>query len=109
MKLQSIALATLLLATGCSTVEKDWSATGGSKADGVVRLSYEINGVFEKVKVQESQAIALAEKRCSTWGYSGAEAFGGFTKVCTETQGLGGRCVVWLVTKEYQCTGSATK
>ena len=93
------------LATGCATT-KDWAATGGSRADGVVRLSYEY-GAFEKPQLDESQAVMLASKRCSTWGYSGAEAFGGVTRRCSATAGLGG-CNMWMVTKEYQCTGTGT-
>jgi len=40
MKLYAIAGISALLLAGCATT-KDWSATGGSQADGTVRLSYE--------------------------------------------------------------------
>ncbi|WP_421168003.1 YecR family lipoprotein, partial [Aeromonas dhakensis] len=84
-----------------------WSATGGSKADGVIRLSYEF-GQFEVPQVSEEQAILLAAKRCAVWGYTNAEAFGGITKQCNMSDGFGG-CSSWIVTKEYQCTGSAAQ
>lgn len=37
MKKIILAASIILLVTACTTV-KDWSATGGSKSDGVVRL-----------------------------------------------------------------------
>ncbi|MFL6585333.1 MAG: YecR family lipoprotein [Luteimonas sp.] len=95
-------LVVAALASGCSTT-KDWTATGGSRSDGVVRLSYE-HGDFEKSVLNEAQAVGLATRRCEAWGYTGAEAFGGTTRQCSQGGGFGG-CAVWLVTKEYQCTG----
>jgi len=100
-KLIAVA-ATVLALSGCSTT-KEWAATGGSRSDGVVRLSY-VHGGFEKPVLSEAQAVALATKRCSTWGYTGAEAFGGTTSQCNQPGGLGG-CVQFIVTKEYQCLG----
>lgn len=75
MKKTTISLAFIsILLGGCSTT-KDWSATGGSKADGVIRLSYEF-GQFELPQVSEEQAILLAARRCAVWGYTHAEALG---------------------------------
>ncbi len=99
--LAAVAIATL---SGCAT-PKTWSATGGSRADGTVRLSYEV-GMFEAAQVDEAQAITLATQRCAVWGYSGAEAFGGTTSQCTQPGSSG--CMVTLVTKEFQCTGTGT-
>lgn len=102
-------LITLTLGTmlaGCA-VTKDWSATGGSRADGVVRLSYEI-GELENAQLNEAQAVRLAAQRCMTWGYSGAEAFGGVTRQCNQPGGFSG-CAQWRVTKEFQCTGTGTE
>ena len=93
----------LALLSGCVTT-KDWSATGGSRSDGVVRLSYEV-GEFQKAQLNEQQAINLATQRCKTWGYTGAEAFGGVTRQCNVPGGFGG-CTQWMVTKEFQCTGT---
>lgn len=103
MKVLIIATAAVLLLSGCTTT-KDWTATGGSRADGVVRLSYEVTE-FEKPQLNEQQAVYLASQRCKTWGYSGAEAFGGTTRQCNQGGGFGG-CSQWVVTKEYQCTGT---
>lgn len=107
MKLYAIVGISALLLVGCATT-KDWSATGGSRADGTVRLSYEF-GPFEKPELNEQQAVTLAAQRCKTWGYTGAEAFGGATSVCNLPSGGFGGCSRWLVTKEYQCTGTGTK
>lgn len=106
MKKLAIAAALIASLTACTTT-KDWAATGGSKADGVIRLSYEM-AEFETVQVNEYQAVHLATQRCASWGYTGAEAFGGTTRNCVQPGGFGG-CARWAVTKEYQCTGESNK
>ncbi|MCE5233824.1 MAG: YecR-like lipofamily protein [Xanthomonadaceae bacterium] len=88
---------------GCTTV-KTLQATGGSRADGVVELSFEY-GMFEKPQVQWAQGAATARDRCRAWGYSSAEPFGGTVSTCQAHDGYGG-CVRTLVTAKYQCTGS---
>ncbi len=90
---------------GCA-VKKDWVATGGSRAGGTIKLSYE-HGELESPQLDEQQAIRLAVQRCQAWGYDRAEAFGGTIKSCNSFavyDGSGG-CSRWLVTKEYQCIG----
>lgn len=87
---------------GCA-VTKSWTATGGSRSDGTVRLSHEIYE-FEVVSTDELQGQAVANARCAAWGYRGAEAFGGTTRQCSQFGGFAG-CRAWLVTKEYQCIG----
>ena len=106
MKKVLFCLVAGLLLAGCATT-KDWAATGGSRSDGTVKLSYEY-GLFEAPHVNDEQGVALATGRCSAWGYSGAEAFGGVTKVCNSPDGMGG-CNGWLVTREYQCLGNPEK
>lgn len=105
MKKLVIVLALGFSLSGCA-VNKDWSATGGSRSDGVVRLSYEMKE-FEQPQLSEQQAVNLATQRCKTWGYTGAEAFGGVTRKCNQGGGFGG-CSQWLVTKEYQCLGTGS-
>jgi hypothetical protein len=92
----------MLALAACATA-KSYTATGGSRSDGTVRLSYEV-GMFEVPTVDENQGLQLARQRCATWGYTGAEAFGGTTSQCTSMGSSG--CMVTLVTKEYQCTGN---
>ena len=105
MKCLLLIPLSLLALSGCATT-KAWSATGGSRADATVKLSYEY-GAFEKPQTNEAEGMSLAVARCKTWGYTGAEAFGGTTQQCNMPGGMGG-CTRWLVTKEYQCTGTGT-
>jgi hypothetical protein len=98
-----IFVASCLVIIGCSTVTQ-MTATGGSRADGVVRLSFEV-GMFDRIAIDESAALATARRRCGTWGYTDAEPFGGATRQCQAMTGYG--CARWFVTKEYQCTSSS--
>jgi hypothetical protein len=54
----------------------NYVATGGSKSDGTVKLSYEF-GLFQEPVVNEQQGLELAKSKCAMWGYTGAEPFGG--------------------------------
>lgn len=94
-------LATVALA-GCA-VQAQMVPTGGSRADGTVKLSYEY-GALQVPKVDGAQGIAAATSRCKAWGYTGAEAFGGGTRTCADSSM--GSCNVYRVTVEYQCTGN---
>lgn len=100
--LVAVAVTAVAL-TGCATTEM-WSATGGSRADATVRLSYTY-GAFQVPHTSEQQALSLAVSRCDAWGYKGAEAFGGVERRCSVSSGLGG-CSQFEVTKEYQCMGT---
>lgn len=102
MKSKSLAAGICLVLAGCATVSQ-MSATGGSRADGIVRLSYEY-GAFNKVNIDEAEGLRTAQARCATWGYKDAEAFGGITRQCQASNMYG--CMRWIVTKEYQCTGA---
>ena|SRR6478752_1349498 len=105
MKRKVIAFGAFVVLAGCATVSQ-MTATGGSRADGIVRLSYEY-GSFNKVNIDEAQGLQTAQARCRTWGYKDAEAFGGVTRQCQNSAGIYG-CNRWLVTKEYQCLGANT-
>jgi hypothetical protein len=100
-----LLLVAALSVAGCATA-KEWVATGGSRADGVVKLSYQY-GLFERPQVSAQQGLELAKSRCTAWGYSGAEAFGGVIRVCNNYGSSG--CISWLVTAEYQCLGRLEK
>jgi hypothetical protein len=97
--LSSCLLAGIFL-QGCAT-QKELVPTGGSRADGIVKLSYEY-GLFEAPTIDVQQGVISAQQRCSSWGYKKAEAFGGSTKACINSSDSG--CNRWLVTIEYQCT-----
>ena len=101
-----ILLFVLAAFSGCA-VKKDWVATGGSRADGTIKLSYE-HLELESPQLDEQQAMRLAAQRCQFWGYNRAEAFGGTINSCQIPDGWGG-CSRWRVTKEYQCIGNLEK
>ncbi len=105
LPLKHISFSTVLLflfmqMQGCA-VQKQLIPTGGSRADGTVKLSFEY-GLFESPQLDPRQGLSAAQQRCSSWGYKNAEPFGGSTKICI--QSTRSDCVRWLVSVEYQCT-----
>jgi len=97
-----VALAcALAVLGGCATVSQ-MQATGGSRSDGIVKLSFEY-GMFDKLHLDEASALQTARQRCAVWGYTDADPFGGITRQCQAYSGTLG-CTHWFVTKEYQCT-----
>src|SRR5262245_17455271 len=77
-----LAAAALLAIAGFGcTVDKKLTATGGSRADGVVELSYEIGGL-ENARIDWTRADTEALQRCQAWGYQSAEKFGGEKRQC---------------------------
>ncbi len=91
-----------ILFQGCAT-QKTLIPTGGSRADGTVKLSYEY-GLFEKPQIDLTQGEIAAKQKCAAWGYTGADAFGGVTTTCNHYYRHG--CDRWFATVEYQCTGA---
>lgn len=91
-----------LLVSACAT-NKTPVPTGGSRADGIIELSYELR-MFEKPVVDWNSANATASQRCKAWGYERAEVFGGQKSKCSRYNGYGD-CVRELVTVNYQCIG----
>lgn len=98
-----MAFAATICMAGCAT-RKEFVATGGSRADGTVSLSYEY-GMFQSPQEDQEEGVALASSTCAGWGYSGSQPFGGETQQCSAFNGYG-KCVRWLVTRRYQCLGS---
>jgi hypothetical protein len=96
-----VLASALAMLAGCATVSQ-MQATGGSRSDGIVKLSFEY-GMFDKVQLDEGTALQTARQRCGVWGYTDADAFGGITRQCQAYSGTLG-CTHWFVTKEYQCT-----
>lgn len=94
-----VALAVLL--ASC-TVQTSAVPIGGSRADGTVDMSYEV-GDMQIAEVDWNAAQTQAGQRCSAWGYTDAERFGGERRQCSVPTGYG--CVRWIVTTTYQCTG----
>jgi len=102
----AMAMSAMLAGCGAPSVKKNWNATGGSRSDAVVKLAYTYVPTYEHPYASEDQAVELAKKICTSWGYAKAAAFGGDTRQCTQyaPQLFGsGPCVSMIVTKEYQC------
>ena len=97
-----VLICTVFLVLGSSTTHKTLVATGGSKSDGIVRMSFE-HTWLEKPEFSVEQGRLRALARCKSWGYADAEAFGGHTRECIQNSQSG--CIRWFVTIEYQCTG----
>jgi hypothetical protein len=87
---------------GCAA-QKVLVPTGGSRSDGTVDLSYEYGG-FEVPQLNPEQGHQAAVQRCTAWGYSDAEPFGGSISRCTFANQYG--CMRQVVTIRYQCTGN---
>jgi len=103
-KMRIVILAiTLTVISGCA-VQKDWVATGGSRADGTVQLAYQY-GMFQSPEVSAQQGRETADGRCRAWGFSHAEPFGGEVQSCVSSS-ADGTCNGWRVTKDYQCIDS---
>lgn len=79
-------------------------ATGGSRSDGVVEMSYEYSA-YVTPNVNKAAGLSSAVKRCERWGYTGAEAFDAGMRTCTQPSAYG--CNMWRVTTEYQCIHAA--
>ncbi|MBW3530358.1 YecR family lipoprotein [Shewanella sp. NKUCC06_TVS] len=97
----SLALLTLVIVSGCSSVPINWTAMDGSKSNGTVALAYEYRPILDTPPSDDHEANLIANQKCQGWGYLNAEAFGGATKSCAET--YNGDCVRVKVTKVFQC------
>ena len=93
----------VLALSGCVSTQH-WSATGGNKEAGLVRVSYQYPE-FHQPDVSDVQAMALAENRCEAWGYQRAEPVPGVVRECSNMDA--GNCDLWTVTREFQCRGDA--
>ncbi|MBC7101974.1 MAG: hypothetical protein H5U13_01930 [Parvibaculum sp.] len=103
MSLKSfVALALFSVAVfGCSSSVKTPIPTGGSKSEGIIRMSYE-DGMLERASADWSAADKVATERCVGWGYSGAQRFELEKSTCQISDS--GICLSAIRTVEYQCT-----
>jgi len=102
MGLKVLLIGAVALLLGACSTNKELVATGGSRADGTIQLSYEV-GAFQKANLSFEQGIATARERCRAWGYSDAEPFGGQTRQCQAPSQYG--CMQWFISMNYQCLG----
>lgn len=98
-----LLLATAYTLFGCS-VHKDYYATGGSRADGVVDGGYEYQSNEQPV-ADRNQAYQIARTKCGLWGYGDAEPFGRDVQSCELRTGFG-QCATYRVSIKYQCLGA---
>lgn len=101
MKYKFVIAAGVAALAACGTVTQ-MEATGGSRSDGIVKLSFEYDQ-FDRIELDEASALQTARQRCAVWGYTDADPFQGVIKQC-QGRGLFGECGHWFVTREYQCT-----
>lgn len=90
-------------AAGCS-VQRQWTATGGSRADGTITMAYEY-GWLQTPHADDAQGALAAGQECENWGYKSAQAFPGATDSCEARDGYG-NCMKHLVQKKFQCIGN---
>ena len=99
---------TMICLASCVTT-KEFVATGGNRADGVVILSYEY-GPLRVSRGDDEQGLALATSSCVGWGYSaGAIRFGESEQCITHDWGIPDLFVACrtLVKRSYHCLGAA--
>jgi hypothetical protein len=103
MKKSMLIPMALALAASCS-VQKQWTAVGGSRADGTITMAYEY-GWLQAPQVDDAQGEQAAGAACTNWGYTAAQAFPGGEQVCEARYGYG-NCIQFLVKKNFQCLGA---
>jgi len=91
----------LVLALSACVSTRQWTATGGSREAGLVRVSYQYPE-FHQPDLSDAQAMVLAENRCEAWGYKRAEPVAGLVRECSNMDA--GNCDLWTVTREFQCS-----
>jgi hypothetical protein len=100
-KLTMLILPLSLMALGGCVSTKQWSASGGDREHGLVRVAYQYPE-FKQPTLSDAQAEQLAESRCNAWGYKRAEPIAGQIRECSNKDD--GNCDLWTVTREYQCS-----
>jgi hypothetical protein len=103
-RLAFVPILLILGLTGCVGA-RQWTSTGGDRETGLVRVSYQYPE-FRQPDVSDVQARELAENRCAAWGYARAEPVAGLVRECSNTEA--GNCDLWMVTREFQCSGDAS-
>lgn len=110
-RLTLLLVLSTLLATGCAKqVPKNWAATGGSRSDATVTLSYQYVPISEIPVIDDAEGLQTAIKRCKSWGYKDAEPFGGTTTTSQpHMDPVWGATTMVTVNKTYQCLGQGTE
>ena len=74
--------------------------TGGGRADGMITITATPNLFNPSVDWDAFEGTVL--ERCSAWGYTGLQAFGGVTQQCVAISLFG--CNRYQFSRNYQCT-----
>ena len=98
-----MVIAVCLWASACS-VQKNFVAIDGSKADALVEVAYQYDSVTEKPVVDSDQAYRVAKERCENWGYADAVTFGLEKETCADNRGPGCNGPERIVSRQFQCT-----
>lgn len=93
------AFGLALLVAGCA-VTKTPVATGGSRGDASIEMSYDVFGGQQVIPDWPAAQIG-ADQRCQAWGYSRAVAYDGTTTRCNASNAFG--CINETITRNYQC------
>lgn len=108
--LTSLGIILLVSAIGCAKqVHKTWDATGGSRADATIELSFDYYPATEQPILSDEQAMSTALQRCQSWGYQEVEPFGGTKRESVVENGAWGQTTRVIITKTYQCIGKGDK
>ncbi len=98
-----LLLACMLTVTACAKpVQKVMQPSGGSKADGIIELSYQYDTIFESPQVDSELSIKTAQERCKLWGFKSSEPFANITFKCL-SMANNGTCYLQQVTQKFQC------
>ena len=100
MKNLLLLFIAIILFSSCHVI-KDLDVVGGSKADAIVKMTYEYY-LFQKVTISSwEESNEKATNTCRLWGYSSAKRFEKPKKDCIGWGKDG--CHKWRVTWQYQC------
>lgn len=96
-----LLVASIVILSACAhNVQKIPVATGGSRADAAIEMSYNVHSLENPV-VDWAAAEQAATQRCKKWGYTRAEGFEGTRTQCNARNYYG--CTDATVTRTYQC------
>ena len=95
--------ALVLLLASCAT-QRELLVTQASRSEGTVVISYEGNE-FQRGSADYDEAATMATRRCTAWGYTGADAFGSQATTCLSRRGFG-NCGRRRVDIPFQCVGN---
>ena len=101
--MKTITILFVFLIAGCAATINP-SASGGSRADGIVEFSYSL-GILRRAEIDWNRVDSQAARRCEAWDYANAERFEGTNRECLSTDSSG-NCSSYRYTVTYQCTGS---